>query len=68
MKSNPKERLRPVIMLYERNASHGQAAIIDLGRERSLSITKSLDPKSVPARVKEILLPSQFNGYMMTSA
>ncbi|MBX3334617.1 MAG: hypothetical protein KF876_10860, partial [Nitrospira sp.] len=66
IKTNSQERLRPVIMLYERNASHDQAAIIDLVRERSLSIEKSLDPKTIPDRVKSALLPTQLNGYLMT--
>jgi HD-GYP domain-containing protein (c-di-GMP phosphodiesterase class II) len=66
IKTNSQERLRPVIMLYERNASHDQAAIIDLSRERSLSIEKSLDPKTLPERVKNALLPTQLNGYLMT--
>lgn len=66
IKTNSQERLRPVIMLYERNASHDQAAIIDLTRERSLSIEKSLDPKTIPDRVKNALLPTQLNGYLMT--
>ncbi|MBI5672772.1 MAG: hypothetical protein HZC50_05855 [Nitrospirae bacterium] len=65
LKSNSKERLRPVIMLYERDASHGQAAIIDLARERSLSIEKSLDPKKLPERVKNVLFPTKLNGYVM---
>ena len=67
LKSNSTERLRPVIMLYERDASHGQAAIIDLARERSLSVEKSLDPKKLPERVKDILLPTKLNGYVMTA-
>ena len=66
MKCNMQERMRPLIMLYERNASHSQAAIIDLARERSLSITKTLDPKVVPPKVKEVLLPSDWNGYVMS--
>ena len=66
IKTNSQERLRPVIMLYERNASHDQAAIIDLARERSISIEKSLDPKTLPERVKNALLPTQLNGYLMT--
>ncbi|MEO7818551.1 MAG: HD domain-containing phosphohydrolase [Actinomycetota bacterium] len=68
MQSNMKERMRPVIMQYERNASHSQAAMIDLARERSLTVQKSLDPKLVPGRVREALNPSEFNGYVVTSA
>lgn len=67
LKSNSAERLRPVIMLYEREASYEQAAIIDLARERSLSIEKSLDPKALPDRVKEALLPAKLSGYVMTA-
>ena len=68
MKSNVKERLRPLVMLYEREATHGQASMIDLSRERSLTILKSLDRKLVPARIQESLNPGKFNGYVMTSA
>lgn len=66
MKSNVTERMRPIVMLYERNATHRQAAIIDLARERSLTILKSLSSKSLPVRITEALSPSQFNGYVMT--
>jgi len=68
MQSNMKERMRPVIMQYERNASHSQAAMIDLARERSLTVQKSLDPKLVPGRVKEALSPSELTGYAVSSA
>ena len=67
LKSNVQERLRPVIMLYERNASHDQAAIIDLARERSLTVVKSMDPKTLPDRVKDALLPTKLAGYVITS-
>ena len=66
MKSNVDERMRPIVMLYERNATHRQAAIIDLTRERSLTIKRSLDSKLLSGRVREALSPSQFNGYVMT--
>jgi len=66
LKSNIKERLRPIIMLYERQASHDQPAIIDLARERSLSITRALDPKGLPDRVKEALLLTKLKGYVIT--
>jgi len=66
IKTNSQERLRPVVMLYERQASHDQAAIIDLTRERSLAIEKSLDPKTLPERVKAALLPTKLSGYVLT--
>ena len=66
LKSNSQERLRPVIMLYERQASHDQPAIIDLARERSLSIEKALDPKGLPDRVKDALLTTKLKGYVIT--
>ncbi|MBX3333153.1 MAG: DUF3391 domain-containing protein [Nitrospira sp.] len=67
LKSNIQERLRPVIMLYEREASHNQAAIIDLTRERSLTVVKSMDPKTLPDRVKAVLLPTKLAGYVITA-
>lgn len=67
IKTNNQERLRPVVMLYERQASHDQAAIIDLTRERSLAIEKSLDPKTLPERVKAALLPTKLSGYVLTA-
>lgn len=66
LKSNSQERLRPVIMLYEQQASHDQPAIIDLARERSISIEKSLDPKGLPERVKDALLTTKVKGYVIT--
>ncbi len=65
LKINNQERLRPLLMLYEQNASHDQAAIVDLARERSLSIVKSLDPKTLPDRVKDALLPTKLTGYVI---
>jgi HD-GYP domain-containing protein (c-di-GMP phosphodiesterase class II) len=67
LKSNIQERLRPMIMLYERQASHDQAAIIDLARERSLTVVKSMDPKTLPDRVKAALLPTKLAGYVIVS-
>ncbi|HMS85778.1 MAG TPA: HD domain-containing phosphohydrolase [Nitrospira sp.] len=66
LKSSGQERLRPVIMLYERESSHDQAAIIDLTRERSLAVEKSLDPKTLPERVKAALLSTKLSGYVLT--
>lgn len=66
LKSNTQERLRPVVMLYERQASHDQPAIIDLARERSISIEKALDPKGLPERVKDALLTTKLQGYVIT--
>ncbi len=67
LKSNVAERLRPTVMLYERQASHDQPAIIDLARERSLSIERSIDARTLPERVKDALLPTKLNGYVLTS-
>ncbi len=66
LKSNTQERLRPVVMLYERQASHDQPGIIDLARERSISIEKALDPKGLPERVKDALLTTKLQGYVLT--
>ncbi len=66
LKSNTQERLRPVVMLYERQASHDQPGIIDLVRERSISIEKALDPKGLPERVKDALLTTKLQGYVLT--
>jgi HD-GYP domain-containing protein (c-di-GMP phosphodiesterase class II) len=65
LKSNIRERIRPVIMLYERQASHDQAAIIDLARERSLTVVRSMDPKTLPDRVKDALHPTKLAGYVI---
>ena len=67
VKSNLEQRLRPIVMLYERQASHDQAAIIDLARERSLSVERSIDARTLPERVKDALLPTKLNGYVLTS-
>lgn len=67
LKCNLVERLRPTVMLYERQSSHEQAAIIDLARERSLSIDKSIDLKKLPDRVKNALLATRLNGHVLTS-
>ena len=67
LKSNLEQRLRPVVMLYERQASHDQAAIIDLIRERSLAIERSIDAKTLPERVKNALLPTKLTGYVPSS-
>ena len=66
LQSNGQDRLRPVIMLYERQASYEQPAIIDLARERSISIVRSIDPKGLPERVKDALLTTKLKGYVIT--
>lgn len=67
LKSNLEQRLRPVVMLYERQATHDQAAIIDLARERSIAIERSIDARTLPERVKDALLPTKLNGYVLSS-
>ena len=65
VKTNPQERMRPIVMLYDPSSTHAEATVIDLTRERSLTIRKSLDPKSVPPTIVEMLNPSQVVGYML---
>jgi HD-GYP domain-containing protein (c-di-GMP phosphodiesterase class II) len=59
VKINPQERMRPIVMLYDSGAWHHGTAVIDLSRERSLTIRRTLDPKSMPREVAEALSSGQ---------
>jgi HD-GYP domain-containing protein (c-di-GMP phosphodiesterase class II) len=59
VKTNPQERMRPIVMLYDSGAWDHGTAMIDLSRERSLTIRSTLDPKSVPRDVAEALSSGQ---------
>lgn len=66
VKTNPHERMRPIIKFHDPGASKKEAPVIDLSRERSLRIRKVLDPKSVPKNIMNILSPSRLVGYAIT--
>jgi HD-GYP domain-containing protein (c-di-GMP phosphodiesterase class II) len=58
VKINAHERMRPIVMLYDSSASHKEETnMIDLSLDRSLTIRKLLDLKSVPRKVVEVLSP-----------
>lgn len=66
VKTNAEDRLRPVIMLCDPQSAHDEPAIIDLSRERALSIQKSLTPQSIPQAVLEMLNPGRVEGYILS--
>jgi HD-GYP domain-containing protein (c-di-GMP phosphodiesterase class II) len=59
VKINAHERMRPIVMLYDPSTSRKETFVIDLSLDRSLTIRKLLDPKSVPREVVEVLSPGQ---------
>ncbi|MEO7859492.1 MAG: hypothetical protein ABIU05_03450 [Nitrospirales bacterium] len=68
VKVNAEERMRPVVKLYDSSTSHQDAAVVDLSRERSLSIRKNLDLKSTPQEAIDILSPGGIVGYTLAPA
>lgn len=66
VKANSRERMRPLVMLYEKGIARSEAAIVDLSRERTLSIRKNLDPKTIDPKIVEYLNPSRVSGYALT--
>jgi len=66
VKTNPLERMRPIIKFHDPGASKKETPVIDLSRERSLRIRKVLDPKSVPKNIMNILSSGQTVGYAIT--
>ena len=66
VKTNAEDRLRPVVMLCDPQSTHDEPAIIDLSRERALSIQKSLNPQSIPQAVLEMLNPGRVEGYILS--
>lgn len=66
VKINADDRLRPVVMLCDPQSTHDEPAIIDLSRERELSIQKSLTPQSIPQAVLEMLTPGRVEGYVLS--
>lgn len=67
VKTNSHERLRPVVMLYDPTSSHSDASVIDLARERSLTIVSCLEPQKIAPQVLKMLNPGLVNGYTLTS-
>lgn len=60
--------MHPVVTRYDPSPSHQDAAVIDLLRERSLLIRKSLDLKSIPQEAMDILSPGRIVGYTLVPA
>ena len=59
VKINVHERMRPIVMLNDSSLSRKETSMIDLSLDRSLTIRKLRDPKSLPREVVEVLRPGQ---------
>ncbi len=68
VKTNAEDRMRPVVILYDPDSTHEEAAVIDLSRERGLSIQKSLTLQSISQVVLDRLNPGRVEGYLLTSS
>ena len=66
VKTNAADRMRPVVMLCDPHSTDDEPAVIDLSREREISIQKSLNPQSIPQPVLEMLNPGRVEGYMLS--
>jgi HD-GYP domain-containing protein (c-di-GMP phosphodiesterase class II) len=67
MKTNEQERMRPLLVLYKEGASQDpDLTLLDLSRQKDLSIEKTLDPKKMDAQIRRILTPSNLKGYFIS--
>ena len=63
VKVHAKERLRPVVMIYEPDQSFDTVPVVDLARDRALTITRALDPGALPPQALRTLDFSTSPGY-----
>jgi len=67
MKTNEQERMRPLLALYKEGASQDEdLTLLDLSRNRDLSIEKTIDPKGIDPQILTILTPSNLKGYFIS--
>ena len=65
---NAEERMRPLVKLYDPSTLSQDLAVVDLSRERSLSIRKILDLKSTPQEAIDMLGPGGIVGHTLAPA
>jgi len=68
IKTNEIERMRPLVMLYEPGIARNEAVIVDLAKDKGLSIRESLNPKTIDPDILIYLSPSGVNGYFLSPA
>lgn len=60
---NPENSLRPCALVYDPKIPIEKAIVLDLNREQSISIKKSLQPASLPYKVAAYLCPRKRTAY-----
>ena len=60
---NSNTRTKPQILLYVPDVPYDEAVIVDLGKDESLTILKSFQPKELSRAVREYLSPHRVTGY-----
>jgi putative nucleotidyltransferase with HDIG domain len=64
---NPKNSLRPNLLIYDPGISMDEALIIDLSEDNSVSIVKSIRPSQLPPEVYNYLNPRTRVSYFLTA-
>jgi HD-GYP domain-containing protein (c-di-GMP phosphodiesterase class II) len=67
MKTNEQERMRPLLVLYKEGDSQGKdLTLLDLSRQKTLSIEKTIDPKKIDPKIRTFLTLSNLKGYFIS--
>jgi putative nucleotidyltransferase with HDIG domain len=64
---NPKNALRPNLLIYDPGISRDEALIIDLSEDDILYITKSVRPAQLPAKIYDYLSPRTRVSYFLST-
>jgi putative nucleotidyltransferase with HDIG domain len=64
---NPKNALRPNLLIYDPDISRDEALIIDMAEDSILSIIKSIRPAQLPAKIYNYLNPRTRVSYFLST-
>jgi len=64
---NPKNALRPCLIVYDPKIPKEKAIVLDLEQEPEISIAKAVSPASLPLRVSNYLNPRKRITYFFDS-
>lgn len=63
MQIHAENRMRPVVMLCDQDTAHKDRFVIDLAKERMLSIRKGLALNAIPPGTEDVWSPTRISGH-----